>query len=54
MNFEKYTIKSQEAILKAQQIAAGNDQQNVDTVHLRKGILETEYILLFVQKIECK
>ena len=40
MTYDNFTIKSQEAILKAQQIAAGNDQQNVDTVHLIKGILQ--------------
>ncbi len=42
MTYDNFTIKSQEAILKAQQIAAANDQQNVDTVHLLKGILETD------------
>ncbi len=42
MTYDNFTIKSQEAILKAQQIAAGNDQQNVDTVHLLKGILEID------------
>lgn len=42
MTYDNFTIKSQEAILKAQQIAASNDQQNVDTVHLLKGILETD------------
>jgi ATP-dependent Clp protease ATP-binding subunit ClpB len=42
MTYDNFTIKSQEAILKAQQIAAGNDQQNVDTVHLLKGILQTD------------
>jgi ATP-dependent Clp protease ATP-binding subunit ClpB len=42
MTYDNFTIKSQEAILKAQQIAAGMEQQQVDTVHLIKGILETE------------
>jgi ATP-dependent Clp protease ATP-binding subunit ClpB len=42
MTYDNFTIKSQEAIVKAQQIAAGLDQQQVDTVHLLKGILETE------------
>lgn len=42
MTYDNFTIKSQEAILKAQQIAAGMEQQQVDTVHLLKGILETE------------
>ena len=42
MTYDNFTIKSQEAILKAQQIAAGMEQQQVDTVHLLKGILESE------------
>ena len=42
MTYDNFTIKSQEAILKAQQIAAGMEQQQVDTVHVLKGILETE------------
>ncbi len=42
MTYENFTIKAQESILKAQQIAAGLDQQQVDTVHLIKGILETD------------
>ncbi len=42
MTYDNFTIRSQEAILKAQQIAGGNDQQVVDTVHLLKGILETD------------
>lgn len=40
MTFENFTIKSQEAILKAQQIAQGFNQQTVDTPHLIKGIME--------------
>lgn len=40
MTFENFTIKSQEAILKAQQIAKGQQQQTVDTVHLVKAIIE--------------
>ncbi|MBK7475294.1 MAG: AAA family ATPase [Haliscomenobacter sp.] len=42
MTYDNFTIKAQEAILKAQQIAAGFEQQQVDTAHLLKGILETE------------
>lgn len=42
MTFDNFTIKAQDAILKAQQIAAGYDQQYVDTLHLIKGILETD------------
>ncbi|AEE51216.1 ATP-dependent Clp protease ATP-binding subunit [Haliscomenobacter hydrossis] len=42
MTYDNFTIKAQESILKSQQIAAGLDQQQVDTVHLIKGILETD------------
>ena len=42
MTYDNFTIKAQESILKAQQIAAGFDQQQVDTTHLVKGILEVE------------
>jgi ATP-dependent Clp protease ATP-binding subunit ClpB len=42
MTLENFTIKSQEAISKAQQMAAGLDQQMVDTVHLVKAIIETD------------
>lgn len=42
MTYENFTIKAQDAILKAQQIAAGLDQQVVDTSHLCKAIIETD------------
>ena len=42
MTYDNFTIKAQECILKAQQIAAGYDQQTVDTPHLLKGILEID------------
>lgn len=42
MTYENFTISAQEAILKAQQIAGSLDQQGVDTVHLIKGILESD------------
>ena len=42
MTYDLFTVKAQEAILKAQQIAGGLDQQSVDTVHLMRGILETD------------
>ncbi|MGE5354814.1 MAG: ATP-dependent Clp protease ATP-binding subunit [Deltaproteobacteria bacterium] len=42
MTYDIFTIKSQEAIAKAQQIAAGYDQQTVDTPHLIKGLYETD------------
>lgn len=42
MTFDNLTIKAQESILKAQQIATGFGQQQVDTVHLIKGMLEAD------------
>jgi ATP-dependent Clp protease ATP-binding subunit ClpB len=39
MNFNNYTIKAQEAIQKASEIAAANTQQAVETGHLLKAIL---------------
>ena len=39
MTYDNFTIKAQEAILQAQQLAAGYEQQNVDTAHLLKGML---------------
>ncbi len=42
MTYDNFTIKSQEVILKAQQIAGALDQQQVDTSHLLKGIIETD------------
>lgn len=42
MNLEKYTIKSQEAIALAQNMALGNDQQAIENGHLLKAILEID------------
>ncbi len=42
MTYDNFTIKAQEAILKAQQIASALSQQQVDTPHLIRGILETD------------
>ena len=42
MTYDNFTIKSQEAILKAQQIAGALDQQVVDTVHLLRAISEID------------
>ncbi len=42
MTYDNFTIKAREAIQKAQQIAAGLNQQHVDTAHLIRGIMETE------------
>jgi len=42
MNFEKFTIKSQEALQKAASIATSNDQQAIEPGHLLQAILETD------------
>jgi ATP-dependent Clp protease ATP-binding subunit ClpB len=49
MNFENFTTKTQESILKAQQIARELNTQMVDTAHLLKGILaEDDNVATFV------
>ncbi|WKV10657.1 ATP-dependent chaperone ClpB [Marivirga harenae] len=51
MNLNEYTIKSQEAIQKAAEIALGNGQQAIETGHLLKAIQQTdENVLSFVNK----
>jgi ATP-dependent Clp protease ATP-binding subunit ClpB len=42
MTYDNFTIKAQEAILKAQNIAGGFDQQSVDSVHLVLGIMDID------------
>jgi ATP-dependent Clp protease ATP-binding subunit ClpB len=42
MNFNQYTNKAQEAVQKAQQFAADNDQQAIETGHLLKGLLTVD------------
>ncbi len=39
MNFNNFTIKAQEAVQKATEIAAGNQQQAIESAHLLKGLL---------------
>ncbi len=39
MNFNNFTIKAQEAVQKASEIAAGNQQQAIESAHLLKGLL---------------
>ncbi|MGN6394676.1 MAG: ATP-dependent chaperone ClpB [Mucilaginibacter sp.] len=39
MNFNNFTIKAQEAVQKASEIAVGNQQQAIETAHLLKGLL---------------
>jgi ATP-dependent Clp protease ATP-binding subunit ClpB len=51
MNLNNYTIKSQEAIQQAQQIAQGNGNQQIENEHLFKGIFEVdENVLPFILK----
>jgi len=42
MTYDNFTIKSQEAILKAQQMAGGKDQQQVDTAHLLRAVIDID------------
>ncbi len=42
MNFNKYTIKAQEAVQQAQQIAANNQHQSIENAHLVKGMLSAD------------
>lgn len=39
MNLNQFTIKSQEAIQKAQEIAVSNNNQAIESIHLLKGII---------------
>ncbi|WP_321998076.1 ATP-dependent chaperone ClpB [Draconibacterium orientale] len=41
MNFNNFTIKSQEAIQQAFQIAQGNNQQAIETGHILRGVLHS-------------
>lgn len=51
MNFNNYTIKSQEAIQQAQQIAQGMGHQQIENEHLFKAIWEVdENVLPFILK----
>jgi ATP-dependent Clp protease ATP-binding subunit ClpB len=42
MNFNNFTIKSQEAVQKAQQIAQGYSNQQIENAHILKGIFEVD------------
>jgi len=42
MNFNNFTIKSQEAIQRAQQLAQGFEHQQIENEHLLKAILEID------------
>ncbi|MDP3469796.1 MAG: ATP-dependent chaperone ClpB [Daejeonella sp.] len=42
MNLNNFTIKAQEAIQKASEIAGGNQQQAIETAHILKGLLSVD------------
>ena len=42
MNINQFTIKSQEAIQKAQEIAGANSNQAIESIHILKGILSVD------------
>ncbi len=42
MNFNNFTIKSQESVQKAQQIAQGFGHQQIENAHILKGIFEVD------------
>ncbi|MEQ9466825.1 MAG: ATP-dependent chaperone ClpB [Ekhidna sp.] len=46
MNFNNYTIKAQEALQKATEIASGGSQQVIETGHLMKAILMSDENLI--------
>ncbi|MEP4534170.1 MAG: ATP-dependent chaperone ClpB [Cyclobacteriaceae bacterium] len=46
MNFNNYTIKSQEALQKATEIASASGQQVIETGHLMKAILQSDENLI--------
>ena len=49
MNFNNFTIKSQEAIQQAQQIAQGFGNQQIENEHILKAIFEVdENVLPFI------
>lgn len=49
MNFNKYTIKAQEAVQKAQLLATENQNQAIESAHLLKGMLSVdENVLGFI------
>ncbi len=54
MNFDQFTIKSQEAIQKAQELATQNQNSQIENILLLKGILDSEENLVpyIFQKLE--
>lgn len=51
MNLNKFTIKSQEAVQKAQEIATQFENQAIEPIHILKGILTAdEHVIPFILK----
>ncbi len=42
MNLNQFTIKSQEAIQKAQEIASSNNNQSIESIHLLKAVINVD------------
>lgn len=51
MNFNNFTIKSQEAVQQAQELALAGNHQQIETAHILKGMLEDEdSVVLYLLK----
>jgi len=51
MNLNNFTIKSQEAINEAQQIALNNEQQAIEPAHILRGMMKVdENVIPFILK----
>ena len=46
MDFNQFTIKSQEAIKKAEEIAKTNGNQSIENVHLLKALIKSDDYLI--------
>lgn len=46
MNLDNFTIKAQESLAKAQEITKSNNQQQIENLHILKGILVTDESLI--------
>jgi ATP-dependent Clp protease ATP-binding subunit ClpB len=42
MNFNNFTLKAQEAIQKAQEIASGSKHQEIENIHILKGLMNAD------------
>lgn len=51
MNFEKFTIKSQEVLQKSAELAMNNQQQAIEPAHVLKAVMETdENVVSYLEK----